>query len=71
MESKQAKESLEKFAMLYSHQEYKDAVDTASEALNKAIPKNPDNGKCYECGWRLDVIDSYCSNCGQKILWEE
>ncbi|MEO1815316.1 MAG: hypothetical protein ABGU93_07005 [Acetobacterium sp.] len=70
MEPKQAKESLEKFSTPYSHQIYKDAVNIASEALNKTIPKKPLNGKCYECGWRLNEIDSYCSNCGQKIRWD-
>jgi predicted amidophosphoribosyltransferase len=70
MEPKQAKESLEKLSTPYSHPEFKIVVATAQEALDKAIPKKPLNGKCYECGWRLNEIDSYCPNCGQKIRWD-
>lgn len=55
-------------------------IDAAIEALEKQIPKKPIMIKdvaetyyiCPECEWEVDKFDdNYCSDCGQKLDWEE
>lgn len=55
-------------------------IPTALEALEKQIPKKPIMRKdvaetyyiCSECEWEVDKFDdNYCSDCGQKLDWEE
>ena len=52
----------------------------AIEALEKQIPKKPIMVKdtaetyyiCSECEMEVDKVDdNYCSDCGQKLDWEE
>lgn len=58
-----------------------EAVDVATEALEKQIPKKPINicnyskryrgGKC-ECGFFLtEHMHTYCPNCSQKVDWSD
>lgn len=64
----------------------RDAVDVAIQALEKQIPKKPQNkkysfyphstllkskyGECPNCK-SIQVDDEYCANCGQKLDWSD
>lgn len=54
--------------------------EIALEALEKQVAKKPDTkrpgyfatfGKCKSCGESITDYYKYCSQCGQKIDWEE
>ena len=70
----------------YFSEEVLDALQMASEALEKQLPKKPleqryvnyeiENeliGHCPSCRIKWDVAfwQRYCSNCGQKLDWSE
>lgn len=62
-----------------------DALYTAAQALERQIPRkvkygydDQDDIKCPKCGYILNYMDAYvrgddnyCSNCGQRLDWEE
>ena len=63
-----------------------EAIDMAIQALEKQIPKKPQNkkysfyprstllkskyGECPNCK-SIQVDDEYCANCGQKLDWSD
>lgn len=68
----------------FCEDEYKrttlNALLVCKEALEKQVAKKPDTkrpgyfatfGKCKSCGEFIADYYKYCSQCGQKIDWEE
>lgn len=58
--------------------EHHEAMKVAIEALEKQIPKKPDDtyedsldDECAVCGTYIFERDRYCPRCGQAIDWGE
>lgn len=55
--------------------DYDVAFETAKEALDKQIPKKPQEDnvffRCPTCSTLFTPAEDYCNKCGQKIDWSD